>query len=93
MRVQFAGSSAKRVAKSSIASGDEVMLCLDGVEWIHDDGNVSTPGRGIEFELRFTERVLLKVIADGMYLQSKTSRSPCSNSSDKRRPKIQRSSI
>ncbi|CAG8961393.1 hypothetical protein HYFRA_00013341 [Hymenoscyphus fraxineus] len=61
VRVQFAGSSAKRVAKSSIASGDEVVLCLDGVEWIKDDSTtVSTPGRGVEFELRFTERVLLK---------------------------------
>lgn len=68
VRVLFAGSSAKRVAKSSIASGDEVVLCLDGVEWIQDDGNISTPGRGIEFELRFTERVLLKVIEDGMCL-------------------------
>lgn len=61
VRVQFAGSSAKRVAKSGIASGDEVILSLDGVEWIEDDNKVSTPGRGVEFELRFTERLLLQV--------------------------------
>lgn len=61
VRVQFAGSSAKRVAKSQIGSGDEVILCLDGVEWIQNGENVATPGRGVEFELRFTERVLLKV--------------------------------
>jgi hypothetical protein len=59
--VQFAGSSATHVAKSGIASGDEVILCLDGVEWIEDDNRVSTPGRGVEFELKFTERLLLQV--------------------------------
>jgi hypothetical protein len=61
VRVQFAGSCARQVAKSHIASGDEVCLCLDGVEWIQDGDSVSTPGRGVEFELRFTERLLLKV--------------------------------
>jgi hypothetical protein len=61
VRVQFAGSSAKHVAKSGIASGDEVILCLDGVEWVEDDNRVSTPGRGVEFELKFTERLLLQV--------------------------------
>ena len=61
VRVQFAGSCAKRVAKSQIASGDEVILCLDGVEWIQDSEKIATPGTGVEFELRFTERVLLKV--------------------------------
>lgn len=61
VRVQFSGSSAKHVAKAGIASGDEVALCLDGVEWIHDEAETSTPGRGIEYELKFTERLLLKV--------------------------------
>jgi hypothetical protein len=58
--VQFSGSSAKEVAKSGIASGDQVILSLDGVEWIHDAA-VATPGRGLEFELKFTERLLLQV--------------------------------
>ena len=61
VRVQFSGSSAKAVAKSGIASGDEVTLCLDGVEWVHDEATVWTPGRGVEFELRFKERLLLQV--------------------------------
>jgi hypothetical protein len=61
VRVQFAGSSAKQVAKSGIASGDEVILCLEGVEWVEDENRISTPGRGVEFELKFTERLLLQV--------------------------------
>ena len=61
VRVQFSGSSAKSIAKSGIASGDEVLLGLEGVEWVHDEGTVTTPGRGVEFELRFTERLLLQV--------------------------------
>jgi hypothetical protein len=61
VRVQFSGSSAKSVVQSEIASGDEVILCLDGVEWVHNEATVSTPGRGVEFELRFKERLLLQV--------------------------------
>jgi hypothetical protein len=61
VRVQFSGSSAKSVAKSGIASGDEVWLCLDGAEWLHDQAAFSTPGNGLEFELKYTERLLLQV--------------------------------
>ncbi|KAH6703164.1 hypothetical protein BKA61DRAFT_619029 [Leptodontidium sp. MPI-SDFR-AT-0119] len=60
VRARFSGSSAKAVAASGIASGDEVILCLVGVEWISNDSTVVTPGRGIEFELRFSERLLLQ---------------------------------
>jgi hypothetical protein len=73
VRVQFSGSSAKRIAKSGIASGDEVILCLDGVEWLRDASAVSTPGKGVDFELKFTERLLLQVRltqATGDYLFS-----------------------
>ncbi|KAG0646633.1 hypothetical protein D0Z07_7528 [Hyphodiscus hymeniophilus] len=60
VRAQFSGSSAKAVANSGIASGDEVCLSLDGVEWIQDEVPFATPGRGIEFDLKFTERLLLE---------------------------------
>ena len=61
VRAQFSGSSARAVSKSGIASGDEVILSLDGVAWAQDQAPYATPGRGIEFELRFTERLLLQV--------------------------------
>jgi hypothetical protein len=66
VRVQFSGSSAKEVGKSGIASGDEVTLCLDGVEWVQDAALFDTPGRGVEFEMRFTERLLLQVSLKGI---------------------------
>ena len=61
VRVQFTGSSAKAIAAAGIASGDEVLLSLDGVEFVRDAVEVSTPGRGVAFELRFRERLLLQV--------------------------------
>jgi hypothetical protein len=63
VRAQFSGSSAKVIAKSGIASGDEVILSLDGVDWITDASVAlnATPGRGVDFELKFTEKLLLQV--------------------------------
>ena len=63
MRVQFAGSSAQSVVKNGIASGDEVILSLDGVQFIQEEGLDGTPGLGVEVGLKFTERLLLLVRA------------------------------
>ncbi|PBP27629.1 3-dehydroshikimate dehydratase [Diplocarpon rosae] len=60
VRVQLFGSSAKAAKEFGIASGDELVLCLDGVEWVPNDPNAVAPGMGIEWELRFTERLLLE---------------------------------
>lgn len=59
--VQFSGSSARVISQAGIGSGDEVILCLDGVEWNKDETAGQTPGRSIEWELKFTERLVLKV--------------------------------
>lgn len=61
VRVQFAGSSAKNVAKAGLGSGDEVTLSLDGVEWIEAQDDTAIPGRGLEFELKFREKLHLQV--------------------------------
>lgn len=47
--------------EAGIGSGDEVRLSLEGVEWIKDDSAQNTPRRGIEWELKFTERLVLVV--------------------------------
>lgn len=70
VRVQFSGSSAKQITKAGIASGDEVILCLDGVEWIRNEAECSTPGRGVDWELRFTERLLLQVSRTSLQRES-----------------------
>jgi hypothetical protein len=62
VRVQFSGSSAKAVSQAGIASGDEIVLSLDGVKFVHDvEASASTPGRGVEFELKFAERLVVEV--------------------------------
>jgi hypothetical protein len=62
VRVQFSGSSARTVFEAAIGSGDEVILSLDGVEWNKDESAGQTPGRGIDWELKFSERLVLKVL-------------------------------
>jgi hypothetical protein len=61
VRVQFLGSSAKTVFETRIGSGDEVVLSLQGSEWVENKSANQTPGRGIEWDLKFTERLLLQV--------------------------------
>ncbi|KAF7877001.1 uncharacterized protein EAF02_008221 [Botrytis sinoallii] len=60
VRVQFSGSSANAIAKSGITSGDEVDIMLDGVEYVGTEAPSATPGRGVEFELKFTDKLLLQ---------------------------------
>ncbi|KXH66228.1 hypothetical protein CSAL01_12944, partial [Colletotrichum salicis] len=60
VRVEFTGSSAKAIADAALGSGDEIALSLDGVELVADDSKTRVPGTSLEWQLRFTERVLLK---------------------------------
>lgn len=61
VRVEFAGSSAKAIADAALGSGDEIALSLDGVELVADDSKTRVPGTSLEWQLKFTERVLLQV--------------------------------
>ena len=61
VRVDFRGSSAGAVARCGIGIGDEVTLSLVGANWARDDNTLKTPGRGIDWELQFGERVILTV--------------------------------
>ncbi|KAK1984270.1 hypothetical protein LZ30DRAFT_712102 [Colletotrichum cereale] len=60
VRVEFDGSSAKAVAEAALGSGDEITLSLDGVEFAVDDSKTRVPGTSLDWQLRFTERVLLQ---------------------------------
>ncbi|KAF6836795.1 hypothetical protein CMUS01_05275 [Colletotrichum musicola] len=60
VRVEFRGSSAKAVQDAGLGSGDEVVLCLDGVELVADDSKTRVPGTSLEWQLIFTERLLLQ---------------------------------
>ena len=61
VRVHFQGSSAKAVARSGISSGDQLLLSLTGAQWAEDSKAATTPGRGVEWELQFGERLALQV--------------------------------
>ena len=61
VRVHFQGSSAKAVARSGVESGDRLLLSLKGAQWAKDSTTATTPGRGIEWQLQYGERLELQV--------------------------------
>lgn len=61
VRVLFTGSSAKAAARHNVQSGDNVALSFLGAQWEKDETTSSTPGRGVEWELHYSERAVLKV--------------------------------
>ena len=61
VRVHFQGSSAKAVARSGIRSGDQLFLSLRGAQWVKDSTAATTPGRGIDWQLQYGERLVLQV--------------------------------
>lgn len=64
VHVEFSGPSAKAVAEAGAKIGDHVSLDLAGVEWTKDATTPATPGKGIDWGLRFSQRLLLQV--DGL---------------------------
>ncbi|KAL8651321.1 MAG: hypothetical protein Q9210_003326 [Variospora velana] len=61
VRIHFTGSSAKAVSGCNPQSGDNVILNLVGAQWEKDETASKTPGRGIEWQLRFSERATLSI--------------------------------
>jgi hypothetical protein len=61
VRVVFHGSSAKAVARSGLASGDELRIMLDNVRWEKCDSTVHTPGKSVAWELHFGQKVKFEV--------------------------------
>ncbi|MCJ1245690.1 hypothetical protein MMC30_002894 [Trapelia coarctata] len=64
VRISFKGACAKAVAKSGLTSGDEVLVGLLGAEWAQEDTVIRTPGRGVDWELQFGQRLVLQVLRD-----------------------------
>lgn len=61
VRVRLAGPSAKAVAQAEIGIGDTVSLSLEGAQWLEDRGEIRTPGKSVDWELKFNQRVVIEV--------------------------------
>ncbi|KAL9000477.1 MAG: hypothetical protein Q9188_005670 [Gyalolechia gomerana] len=61
VRIHFTGSSASAVSRCDPKSGDYVTLRLLGAQWEKDETSSRTPGRGIEWQLRFEQRLVLRI--------------------------------
>src|SRR5439155_893474 len=65
VRVQLAGSAAQAVARSKIAIGDEVTLSLNGARWVDPTPGLFTPGKSVDVELLFKERLVILIRREG----------------------------
>lgn len=61
VRVQLLGSSAKAVTDIRLGGGDTVALALDGVDWVKDNSVVRIPGSRVDWQLQFSEKLILQV--------------------------------
>ncbi|CAA9962931.1 Telo-bind multi-domain protein [Pyrenophora teres f. maculata] len=64
VRARFSGSSAKAIATTGVGIGDEVVLSLQGAQFVQE-GVVSTPGKSIDWELSYTHTVVAQVYRNG----------------------------
>jgi hypothetical protein len=61
VRVQVQGAVAWTLAKSKLGIGDEVVLGIRGARWVDTEVGVSTPGKGLDSELLFKDRISVQV--------------------------------
>jgi hypothetical protein len=64
VRTRFSGASAKAVATTSVEIGDEIVLSLRGAQFL-PEGAISTTRKSIDWELSYTETVVVQVFRKG----------------------------
>lgn len=65
VRVRFSGPAGRALGNSGIGIGDEVILALQGAQYINDVGDIWTPGKSVEWELSFQQRLATQIFRDG----------------------------
>lgn len=65
VRVQLTGPAAQAIARSYVGIGDEVVLTLAGAKWVGAVPGVHTPGKSIDAELMFREKLRMEIHKDG----------------------------
>lgn len=61
VRVEFTGLSAKAIAKEGVLNGDVLSLSLEGVDWVNDGRSDRRSTTDLEWELKFTNRLVVQV--------------------------------
>jgi hypothetical protein len=61
VRVQLQGPCAKAVSDLKLGGGDTVALALEGVDWVKDNSSVRVPASRLEWQLQFSEKLVLQV--------------------------------
>lgn len=64
VRARFSARSAEALAKTGVGIGDEIILGLQGAEFTKD-GRVSTPGESIDWELLYTQTLVVQAFRKG----------------------------
>jgi len=61
VRIQLRGASAVALAHTKIQSGDEILLRLEGVQWVEATPGITTPGKSVDTELLLKRRLVCQV--------------------------------
>ncbi|EEH33257.2 hypothetical protein PAAG_04310 [Paracoccidioides lutzii Pb01] len=64
VKISFRDASAEAVAKSDIGIGDTVVLSLYGAKWLECKAEIGSPGKCIDWDLAFSNRLLLEIYRD-----------------------------
>lgn len=70
VRINLSGPAAKAAGESGLSSSDEVLVSLDGAEWEPEQTKKrqSLPNAGLDWQLKFSDKLLLQVMNSKTYL-------------------------
>ena len=61
VRVRFTGPSAKEIAGTGVGIGDEIIIGLQGAQFVQEEADVRTPGKSIDWELSYSKILRARV--------------------------------
>ncbi|KAK4189604.1 hypothetical protein QBC35DRAFT_430143 [Podospora australis] len=64
VRIELHGPAAKAVSECGIGAGDQLLLSLEGVEWAKDTSPGRIPGSRVDWQLQFTQKLVLELKSD-----------------------------
>ncbi|KAM3507620.1 hypothetical protein MY11210_007070 [Beauveria gryllotalpidicola] len=61
LRIEFHGNLGQKLADAGIGGGDGLRISLEGAEWEEHKSQTRVPGTILEWQLKFTKRLLMRV--------------------------------